>query len=35
MFNMTPSQIAEILVIVGVVLLMLYIFYRLGLFKKD
>ncbi len=35
LLSMTPTRIAEIITIVGVILLVLYVFQRLNLFKKD
>jgi len=34
-FSLTPPRIAELITIVAVVLLTLYVFYRLNFFKKD
>jgi hypothetical protein len=34
-FALNPPRIAELITIVAVVLLVLYVFYRLNFFKKD
>ena len=35
MFGLTGTRIAEIVVIAAIVLYEAYVFYRLGLFKKE
>ncbi len=35
MFGMTDARIAEVIIILAVVILIAYVFYRLNLFKKE